>query len=165
MKSIILLRHAKSDWTNPQLKDYDRPLNARGTRVAPKMGGKLSEMNEKVDVIFSSPAERAKLTSLYVSEQLQLDENQIEFESEIYEASVRTLLNVINKIDDEFDRVMLVGHNPTFSYIAEYLTDDIIGDLPTCGAVKISFATNSWKEISESTGNKEWYIYPKMFDF
>lgn len=165
MKKLILLRHAKSDWSIPGQKDFDRTLNTRGLRVAPKMGNKFVEMETHLDAIISSPAERAKLTAQLVSEQLNFETEQVELDDEIYEASIRTLLQVVNNLDDEYTSVMLVGHNPSFTYLAEYLTNDEIGDMPTCSAVAINFPTNSWMEVSQGLGEKQWFIYPKMFDF
>src|SRR4051794_29220568 len=119
-KNLILLRHAKSDWSDPGQKDFDRDLNSRGRLDAPRMGKKLCEMDVKPDLIIASPALRARLTAEFVSEQLRYDVDKIDFREEIYEASLRSLLNVINGLDDTYNKVMIVGHNPTFTYIAEY---------------------------------------------
>ncbi len=164
MKNLIMLRHAKSDWSNPGQKDFDRTLNARGHRVAPRMGHKLHELGVHVDAVVSSPAERAKLTAEYISEQLNFDTSEIEFKEAVYEASIRTLLEVVNGLDEEYDTVMLVGHNPSFTYLSEYLTGAEIGNIPTCGAVRIEFELTSWKEVSQNTGTLKWFVYPAQFD-
>jgi phosphohistidine phosphatase len=161
VKNLLLVRHAKSDWSVPGQKDYDRELNARGCLDAPRMGRKLYEMDVKPEIIISSPAARARLTAEFIAEQLHYDVEKILFEEEIYEASVRSLLAVINNISDEYNKVMLVGHNPAFTYIAEYLTKKPFENIPTCGIVSIDFPVDSWKEISGDTGNLKWFIYPK----
>jgi phosphohistidine phosphatase len=161
-KNLFLVRHAKSDWSQPGQKDFDRDLNARGRLDAPRMGRKLFEMDVKPDLIISSPAERAKLTAEFIAEQLRYDTEKIEWNEEVYEASVRSLLSVINQIDDSIHKAMVVGHNPTFTYIAEYLTKKPFENIPTCGIVHIEFEVGSWKEIAGDLGNLKWFIYPKM---
>jgi phosphohistidine phosphatase len=160
-KNLFLVRHAKSDWSVSGQKDFERQLNGRGLNDAPKMGRKLYEMGMKPDLIISSPAVRARLTAELIAEQLKYDTDKIVFNEEIYEASVRSLLKVINSIDDKNQTVIIVGHNPTFTYIAESLTKREIGNIPTCGAVQIEFNLNSWKEVSEGTGTMKSYNYPK----
>jgi phosphohistidine phosphatase len=160
-KNLFLVRHAKSDWSVSGQKDFERQLNGRGLNDAPKMGRKLYEMGMKPDLIISSPAVRARLTAELIAEQLKYDTDKIVFNEEIYEASVRSLLKVINSIDDKNKTVIIVGHNPTFTYIAESLTKREIGNIPTCGAVQMEFNLNSWKEVSEGTGTLKSYNYPK----
>jgi phosphohistidine phosphatase len=161
VKNLFLIRHAKSDWSVGGQKDFDRELNGRGLNDAPKMGRKLYDIGVKPDLIISSPAQRAKLTAQLIAEQLKYDTDKIAFDPEIYEASVRSLLNVINAIDDRYNNVIIFGHNPTFTYIAESLTKKEIGNIPTCGAVQIEFNIKSWAEVSAGTGNMKSFIYPK----
>ena len=164
-KELVLIRHAKSDWSDGSLKDFDRPLNARGRRVAPKMGKKLFENEELPELILTSPAARALSTTEYISEQLPIDASKIVHTPDIYEASVRTLLSIINTIDDQYNRVFMVGHNPGFSYLAEYLSGEEIRNVPTCGVVKINLTVDSWQEVSQNLGTLNYFIYPKQFDF
>lgn len=165
MKTLYLIRHAKSDWSNPGQKDFDRPLNSRGERVAPKMGRELFAREVKPDYICSSPSKRTRQTVAYICEGIQVDEETVEFKEAIYEASTGAMLRVINGFDDKHGTAMLVGHNPSSSFIAEYLTDEIINNIPTCGVLKINFEVESWQHISKSTGILEWYLYPKQLDF
>lgn len=160
-KSLFLVRHAKSDWSIPGQKDFDRDLNNRGLADAPKMGRRLTEMGVKPDIIMCSPAKRAILTIELITEQLNFEFDRIVFDQELYEASVRNLLGFVNKIEDKFQSAMIVGHNPTLTYITEYLTKYNIGNIPTCGIVELHFEVDSWKEISEGTGTLKWFIYPK----
>lgn len=158
------MRHAKSDWSVSGEKDFDRTLNNRGLSDAPRMGRRLFEMGVKPDLIISSPAIRAKMTAESVAEQLNYDIDNIVYESEIYESSVRTLLRVINNLDDQYNCIIIFGHNPTHTYLAEYLTKEAIGNIPTAGAVKIDFDLDSWKLVSEATGKMKWFEYPKKQD-
>jgi phosphohistidine phosphatase len=161
MKNLFLVRHGKSDWSVSGQKDFDRELNGRGRSDAPKMGRKLYEMEARPDIIISSPAARARLTAELVCEQLKSDPEKILYNEDIYEASVRTLLGVINGIEDKYSRVMIFGHNPGFTFLAEYLTKKEIGNIPTCGVVNIEFDLASWKEVSGGNGELKAFIYPK----
>ncbi len=160
-KTLIFMRHAKSDWSIPGQKDFDRTLNNRGLGDAPRMGRRLLEIGVKPDLVLSSPAIRAKTTAESVAEQLGYDIDSIVYEDEIYESSVRTLLKVVNDLDDKYNCVLIFGHNPTHTYLAEYLTKEAIGNIPTAGAVCINFEFDSWKLVSEATGKMQWFEYPK----
>ncbi len=163
-KTLYLIRHAKSDWSIPGQRDFDRSLNNRGLHDAPLMGRVLKELQVKPDLIYSSPAERAKRTAEFISEQISYSIEKIKFEDEVYEASPRTLLRMINNIDNSYKSVMFFGHNPTFTYLAEYLTKQDIGNIPTCGAVKITFDFDEWAMVSEGNGNLIWFEFPKKQD-
>lgn len=161
MKTLFLIRHAKSDWSNPSLKDFERSLNPRGERVAPKMGRELLSRNVSPDIVYSSPSKRTRQTASYICEGINYNEESILFKEEIYEASTGALLRLINSISDDNKTAMVIGHNPSMTYLAEYLTDEILNNIPTCGVLKINFEIDSWKFVSKSTGILEWYTYPK----
>lgn len=164
-KHLVLMRHAKSDWSESSQRDFDRELNFRGHRDAPRMGARLAQEKAIVpDLVISSSALRAKLTALYVCEQLKYPEDQILLEDDIYDASVRTLLRVVNELDDNKHSVLLFGHNQGLTYFAEALTKAEIGNIPTAGVVSIHFEIDSWKMVSEGLGRLEWFIYPKDSD-
>ncbi|TAG51832.1 MAG: histidine phosphatase family protein [Cytophagales bacterium] len=158
-KKLILVRHAKSDHSTG-LKDFDRPLNAEGHRVAPRMGNTFAQKNIPFDAIISSPALRAKTTADYFAEQLKYDFDKIILNENIYEASVRVLLNEICALDDKLSTVLLFGHNPGFSYLAESLTKAEIGDMPTCAVIIINFETNTWKDVAQGSGFLFEFDYP-----
>lgn len=162
-KTLLLIRHAKSDWSVSGQKDFDRALNARGIMDAPRMGSKLHELGIKPDLVISSPARRTTSTAEYICEQIQYPIEKIDFQEDIYEASVRTLLKVVNGLHDKENIVILIGHNPGFSYLAEYLTGTVIGDVPTCGIVELEFNFDSWKLVSQNTATLKRYVYPKMY--
>jgi phosphohistidine phosphatase len=160
-KTLYFMRHAKSDWSVSGQKDFDRSLNHRGLMDAPKMGHRLMSMEIKPDLILSSPALRAKMTAEYVSEQLKYEFDKIVWDEEIYEAPVRTLLSIINKLDPSYNNVLIFGHNPSITYLAEYLSKAEIGNIPTAGVVCIEFEVPEWAMVSEGTGSLKWFIYPK----
>lgn len=161
-KILYLARHAKSDWSIPGQKDFERELNTRGLTDAPKMGRKLHEMQVLPDLILSSPAVRAKNTAELMAEQLQYELDKIVFDEELYEASVRNLMAVISRVSPENNKIMIFGHNPSLTYMAEYLTKEVIGNIPTSGILEISLNIDSWEEVSGELGKLNWFIYPKL---
>jgi len=161
-KQLLLVRHGKSDWGNLDLKDFDRPLNKRGKENAPEMAERLLSKSFKFDLIVSSPAKRAKTTAKYFAEAYHTSE--IQFEESIYEASATTLLQVINKLDDSANTVMMFGHNPGFTDLANELSHADIYNIPTAGMVLISFPFNSWSMVSKGTGELVFFDYPKNSD-
>jgi phosphohistidine phosphatase len=159
-KKLLIVRHAKSDWGEAGLKDFDRPLNARGKKNAPEMGQRLLRKGIKPDAIISSPALRAITTCKIISGELGL-ENKIVLEPKIYEATHQTLLNIINNFDNSHDLVALFGHNNGITDLAIYLSDADIFNIPTCGMVLIEFPFDDWKLISKSTGELLFFDTPK----
>jgi len=160
-KELLLIRHAKSDWSVAGQKDFDRELNSRGLFTAPKVGRWLAEKGINPDAVYSSTAIRALRTAELVAEQLKLDGKSIRLEESIYEASPRTLLDFITHLDDAASSVVVFGHNPGFTYIAEYLTGAVVTNIPTCGCVMIRFETEHWSEVSKDTGRLVWQYFPE----
>ena|SRR2546428_4772017 len=160
MKTLYLIRHAKSDQTVLG-SDFDRPLNERGLKDAPKMAKRLLKRKVHPDLIISSPAKRALTTAKTFAETLNYGLKNIYEEILIYEASTSTLLSVINNIDDKYKVVLLFGHNPGITYIINYLTNSDLDNLPTCGLVKIEFEFDSWKLVSAAGGTVSYLDYPK----
>ncbi|MCX3263250.1 SixA phosphatase family protein [Pedobacter agri] len=161
-KQLLLVRHGKSDWGNLDLKDFDRPLNKRGKENAPEMAERLVQRGFKFDLIVSSPAKRAKSTAKFFAEAYQV--NDIQYEESIYEANTTALLKVINGLDDSSDTVIMFGHNPGFTDLANELSDADIYNIPTAGMVLMSFPFDSWKMVSRGTGELVFFDYPKNSD-
>jgi len=161
MKTIYFIRHAKSSWEDPSLRDFDRPLNKRGKRDAPKMARYLKDLQVQPDLIISSPAKRAKSTARFF--QKELGNPPIALETEIYEASTLDIFHVVQTIEEQYSLVFIFGHNPTFTSIANQFTDELITNVPTCGIVKIECNINSWKEFDRAHGKLTAFYYPKMF--
>ena len=161
MKQLFIVRHAKSDWGDANLRDFDRPLNHRGHKNAPEMVSRLMEKSIKPDAIVSSPALRAFTTAKYFAAGWQLPAEQLNTNANIYEASLKSLLKVINDFDAEFDQVALFGHNPGLTDLLNYLTGEYISNMPTCSIAIIEFPFDDWKLISSGTGNLVLFDYPK----
>ncbi len=161
-KQLLLVRHGKSDWGNLDLKDFDRPLNKRGKENAPEMAERLVNKGFKFDLIVSSPAKRAKSTAKFFAEVYNVD--HIQFEESIYEASSNTLLKVINGFNDGANTVIMFGHNPGFTDLANELAEADIYNIPTAGMVLISFPFDSWEMVSKGTGEMVFFDYPKNSD-
>lgn len=159
MKRLYLIRHGKSDWANKNLEDFDRPLNQRGKKNAPFMGELLYKKNIFPDVIISSPAYRARETSKKIAKKIGYTE-EIMYNEYLYDASLKTILDVITFIEDEYDDVFLIGHNPSLSLLAFYLVD-FNENLPTCGILEIRFDCDSWREINKKNAQLVSFEYPK----
>jgi phosphohistidine phosphatase len=160
VKELYLVRHAKSSWGNPGLRDFDRPLNERGLISATEMGRRLANKDLIPDAILSSAAVRAMATSKLVRDQLERHIQIIKY-STAYHASISSLLEIVNSISNDLNVVFLVGHNPGLTGFAEYLTNEQFGSLPTAAVVGIRFNIEDWAHISGSTGSLLLYDYPK----
>jgi phosphohistidine phosphatase len=160
-KTLYLIRHAKSDWSVPGQKDMERELNSRGISDAPRMGAKMKELGMQPELMISSPSVRTRMTLEFMTEQMDYDFEAVHWEEDIYESSVRTLLRIINELPEEKQRVAIVGHNPGLTYLAEYITGDILGNIPTCGIVEIQLENLKWEEVSQNTGSLKQFIFPK----
>ncbi|MEO1054211.1 MAG: histidine phosphatase family protein [Bacteroidota bacterium] len=164
-KHLYLLRHAQTKEKQTGQSDFDRELTSIGLQNANRMGINFSNKNIQPDIIISSQAKRAKTTSKIIAEQIRYNPDKIHFNEEIYNASIRTLLQVVNQMKDEWNSVILVGHNPAITYLAEYLTNEEIGDMSTCGFVVIEFPFDEWQLVSEGNGNFITYEYPDLLNF
>ena len=164
MKTIYLIRHAKSSWKDMNLRDFDRPLNKRGLRDAPFMANLLREKNIQADLIISSPANRAYTTATYFAKALNIEEHQIVKEEAVYEAYYSTVLSIIQKQAEKIDVLLVFGHNPAFTNLANFFTRDHIDNVPTCGIVEISADIEKWANLSAETGKIINFLYPKKYD-
>ncbi len=159
MKTLFVLRHAKSSWDNADLPDFARPLNERGLKAAPLMGKFIYKNQLQPKLILSSPAERAKQTAILIKENAQIG-GEIRYDERIYEASPSRLLEVISEQSDKIQLVMLVGHNPGLEGLLKILTDEI-QPMPTAALAVIDLKISKWSGISSSTGNLRMLIRPK----
>jgi len=164
MKTFILVRHAKSNWDNPDLDDIDRPLNKRGLRDAPNMGKLLAEKGIKPDLIISSPAERAFTTAEFFAEALDYPLENIRIEKLIYFAGFQEITRMLSELADSVSTVILFGHNPDITLLANVLSIAKIGNMPTCGIVCIDFKMEKWQQISEKKGILRFFEEPKRHD-
>ena len=151
MKDLFLIRHAEAAQAGNRSLDFERMLTSEGMREAKMLGVYFSEQNIKPQFMLASAAPRALETARLILSCLDNGCELIEQE-ELYEASPRILLKAINEIAESKSAVALVGHNPTISYLAEYLTQDEVGQLPTAGMVHIRLENLLWAEVGQATG-------------
>ncbi len=163
MKNLLLIRHAKSSWENPDLEDFERPLNERGLSDAPLMAEILKNHSVTIDKIFSSSAKRARMTVDIIANQLGIPENIIEYTDELYNANRRDLTNFLKRIDNDYKNIAIVGHNPGLTDLAHYLLYDFDYDLPTCALVLIKLDIKNWSDLKSGTGDLIFFEYPKKY--
>ena len=161
MKTLYLIRHAKSSWDDMALADEDRPLNSRGRRDAPKVGERLAKRRAKPDLILSSPATRAVMTAEIIAKELDYKRSNIVLDDRLYAVSADDLLDVIRQLDDKAERVMLIGHNPELTELAHRLSSKIT-HLPTCAVAEFTFDAKSWTRIGKDKPIKVAFEYPKQ---
>lgn len=159
-KHLFVIRHAKSDWSF-DVNDFDRPLNSRGFKNAPMMAMRLAEYAIRPEKLISSPAKRAITTAQIFAEHLRVPINDIQTDTRVYEALPNTLLQIINELDNDYGSVALFGHNPGLTLLVNYLADEHIYNLPTCGIVHIRFDNlTDWAAVSGGTGANAWFAIP-----
>ena len=160
MKTLLLVRHAKSSRDDPSLPDRDRPLDDRGMQDAPKMGKRLAKRDVKPDLLLSSPALRALTTAQLIAEELGYTRKDIVVDDRLYASSADDLLAVIRALDKKLNCVMIFGHNPEFTDLAHRLSSEII-DMPTCAVVELNFDIKAWSDVGEVKPAKVVFDYPK----
>ncbi len=145
MKTLTIVRHAKSSWHEPVLSDRERPLNKRGQRDAPRMGKRIADAGIRPSLIVSSPATRAWTTAQFIAEELSYPVEFLQRENSLYLASLNDILDVIVDQDDGFNSLMVVGHNPGLTNMVNFLSPGITGNLPTAGVVSVTIDQDHWK--------------------
>ncbi len=145
MKTLTIVRHAKSSWNEPGLSDRERPLNKRGQRDAPRMGKRIADAGIRPSLIVSSPAKRAWTTAQLIAEELSYPVEFLQRENSLYLASLNDILDVIVDQDDGFNSLMVVGHNPGLTNMVNFLSPGITGNLPTAGVVSVTIDQDHWK--------------------
>ncbi|MDB5233272.1 MAG: phosphohistidine phosphatase [Hymenobacter sp.] len=161
MKTLYLLRHAKSSWNFDELSDQERPLNDRGRDDAPKMGQALAKRRICPDLVVSSPAVRAMSTAVLVAREMQYPHDKIVVEPGIYGADVEGLLATIRNLPDVANTVLLVGHNPTITDTANELSPSSVNEMPTAAVVCLRFECEHWAEVSKVNAEFYFYDYPR----
>lgn len=161
MKRLTLLRHAKSSWSNPDLSDYDRPLNKRGRRDASEMGRRLAERGVKPDLVLASPACRSRVTAEVVATLLPIDGSNLLFDERIYLASSSDLIERLGSISENYEHVLLVGHNPGITDLANSLAGTRLDNVPTCGVISVELKGATWRELAQNEAILLFYDYPK----
>ena len=160
MKTLLIVRHAKSDWNNTALTDFERTLNERGIKDAPAMAELIASKIGKVDKIISSSAVRAFSTSKFFAKAFNYDENKIEKDLGFYENGVKYIKKVLMFQNNINDVIIIFGHNPTVSSLVTYFTGEDVGNLPTCSVSCIDFDIDNWQDIDKTNGKLRFFERP-----
>lgn len=163
MKTLIMVRHAKSDWGNETISDISRPLNSRGYSDAHILAKQLAQKIAPPQAWLTSPAIRAYSTALLFAEAFNFDLEKISINKKIYEASVKTLQGVVTDLPDDIETAFVFGHNPGFTKFFNQFSDAFADNIPTCGVISLSNDVLSWKDFLNTKVKNDYYLYPKEF--
>lgn len=163
MKTLFFIRHAKSSWKDPDLRDIERPLNKRGLRDAPFMAKLLVGKKGKPDAILSSPAVRAITTARYFADAAEIANEDIVINEGIYDAYPGEIFSILQAQSDEWNTIWLFGHNPTFTSIANSFDGPYLANLPTCGIVEVDTSVDRWKDLAPGRGKRVNFFFPKQY--
>lgn len=161
MKTLTLVRHAKSSWKHRGLSDRERPLNKRGTRDAPVMGKRVADAGIRPSLMVSSPAVRAWTTAKVFAGELSYPLEFLQREDDLYLASLDNWLDVVAAQDNEFGSLMLFGHNPGLTDFANYLSPRLTHNVPTAGIVSVNIDRDDWLLYERPRTELVLYDYPK----
>ncbi len=165
MKTLILIRHAKSSWEKTGQKDIKRPLNDRGKKDAPEMAKRLGKKIKNIDLFISSPAVRAIRTARIFAKKFGNNKKDILLVKELYDtANTETFFKVIADVKDKKENLALFSHNPGMTEFANALTSMHIDNLPTCGVFVVSAETDTWKDFERAPKTFLFFDYPKNKD-
>ena len=160
-KELFVLRHAKSSWDEPNVDDVDRGLTSRGITDAYSIANRQKKLLKEVDLILTSRANRATHTATIFADIIGYPFDKIKLSSNLYEISETQLITIVKGLPDELARVLIVGHNPTFTYFVNKYLKSPIDNIPTAGIVGLSFHAISWKDISRDNLQSSFFEYPK----
>lgn len=159
MRTLLLLRHAKSSRKDNGVRDFDRPLNQRGLKAAPSIGRLIRKRKLQPDLVLSSPAERARQTTQLLFEAAGL-KTEVRYDERIYEATGARLFEIVGQIEEDANVAMLVGHNPGLEELLEALTGEA-HNLPTAALACIELNIEKWNKVRAGGGQLEWLVKPK----
>jgi len=161
MKKIYLIRHAKSSWKEEGKSDFERGLNKRGKSDLKYMANRLKSFDVMPDLILSSPAKRAKKTAIEIAKTIGYKTDDISFQDCLYNSSYDSYMYLLDSLDNKYDSIFIIAHNPTITEAGELLSGAILTNMPTCSIVCIEFDTDSFKNIKEGSGKILFFDYPK----
>ncbi len=161
MKTLLLIRHAKSSWDSPGLSDFDRPLNERGKKDAPEMAERLKDKKIAIDHFISSPAKRARRTARAFAEVYDVKKDKIEMVEELYMADTSAFLKTVQSADDKHDTIALFSHNPGITEFANSLSSVTTDNMPTCSIFAVQADIKSWKDFEAAVKKFLFFDYPK----
>ena len=158
MKTLIIIRHAKSSWEY-DVEDKQRPLNSRGLKDAERVSKHFKNQMFTPDAVFSSPAKRALTTCKIFLKNLNIDEKRLKIESALYDFGGQSVTLFLKQLDKKLDKVVIFGHNHAFNSIANRFGSEFIDNLPTCGLVKMEFDIDNWSDLE--TGKTTYMLFPR----
>jgi phosphohistidine phosphatase len=161
LKTLYIIRHAKSSWDDPLLDDFSRPLNERGKRDAPRMAKRLKEKRVAPDLMITSPARRTLATCKRMAEILNYTEDKIKTERALYHASENEILEVVRSVKDKYNAIMIFGHNPGLTAFVNALGNQHFFNLPTCAVAAFQLKITSWASLGFGKGDLLFYDFPK----
>jgi phosphohistidine phosphatase len=161
MKSLFIVRHAKSSWKDPRLMDHQRPLNKRGKKAGHKMGKRMKKKGIRPDAIVTSDARRAMDTAELLAQAMELPSDIIRLNPELYHAPPDGILDIIHHLPAGWSQVMVVGHNPGLTELANWFYPQYIENIPTAGIVELRFGIDSWRFINRNQLIASSFDYPK----
>jgi phosphohistidine phosphatase len=161
MKTLFLIRHAKSSWKDCTIDDHERPLNQRGKDNTPIMANRLHQLGIKPDALFSSTAQRAASTAQVFAEHLDFPQPKISYDPGLYLASAGMLQDFISKIKNCLNSVLIFGHNPGLTLLVAQVWGLPINNIPTCGIVSLKFGSSTWEEASSQLPSGATFDFPK----
>jgi phosphohistidine phosphatase len=161
MKTLLIIRHAKSSWADPGQTDIERPLNDRGKKDAPEMAARLKDQKIKIDLFVSSPAKRAHKTAKFFAEEFDIPKDEILIVKELYEAAATAFYKAVAHFQDKHKTIALFSHNPGITDFVNTLTNVKIDNMPTCAVFAVSIPGDSWSAFKEAEKNFLFFDYPK----
>jgi len=163
VKDVCFVRHAKSNWDQPGLDDYSRPLDSRGLRDGPLMAQKMHELNLVPDLIITSGAKRAKSTAEFFRKEFDLGPEKFIVNDKLYEATPEDVYSVISSAPDTARFLYIFGHNPTMTWVANSIAGVHIDNVPTAGVVHVQTMVASWKKFKPQYAGFISFHYPKLY--
>ena len=162
MKTLYIVRHAKSSWDDFSLSDHDRPLSKTGVRKTGHIIEYLQKKGIKPDLFMSSSALRAKTTAFQIAGGLGVPAEKVKIEKQLYHADADSIYSTLLDLPDDIDSVMLFGHNPTLTYFVNNYLRPEIDNLPTSGVVSIGFRTDKWEKVIDAKFRINFVVFPRM---
>jgi phosphohistidine phosphatase len=161
LKTLLLVRHAKSGWDNPSLSDFDRTLTERGKSDAKMMAKRIKEQSIDIDCFVASPAKRAKKTAKIFMKEFKKDEEELLLRPDLYEGSVRDFYHTIENLPERKKIVAVFAHNPGITDFINSLQCSPVHNMPTCAVFALKIKTKDWKDFHEAAKEFLFFDYPK----
>jgi phosphohistidine phosphatase len=162
-KTLHIVRHGKSSWDFEGISDIDRPLSPRGINNAYLMAKKLSERKVKPDLFITSPANRALYTAIIFARILKFPYDRIRISDSIYMGYTDDLVELVRRQDSSLSTLLIFGHNPAFTALANQLMEHYLDNIPTAGIVSLTYDIGDWKDLGKSSPRADFFDYPKRY--